>query len=522
MPQKALSMRKIKEVLRLRYDLGLLQNEIARSCSISQSSVNRYLERASAAGLSWPLPEECDDRRLNELLFPAAPTGGSPPPRVPLDCAAIHRQLQSHKYVTLQLLWEEYRQSQPEGYRYSRFCELYQRWRRKQDVVLRQEHRAGEKMFVDWAGATMAIYDRESGQAKPASLFVAALGASSYTFAHATLSQDLPHWIECHVLAFEFFQGTSQLIVPDNPRTGVTRACRYEPDLNLTYLEMAQFYDVAIMPARPYKPRDKAKVEAAVLLAERWLIAVLRHEKFFSLADLNQALAKLLERLNQRPFRKREGTRASLYATLDRPALQPLPAERYVMAEWKTVRVNIDYHVEVDRHYYSVPYPLVGEELEARSTAHTVEIFHRGKRVASHVRSFAAYHHSTVHQHRPKSHQAHLEWTPSRLIHWGEGVGKATAQVIRTILESKPHPEMGYRACLGILRLAKTYSNPRLEAACRRALEAQACSYQSLKSILKRGLDRQPSLAPEAERSSPQHENLRGGYYYESPTKLVQ
>jgi transposase len=522
MPQKALSMRKIKEVLRLRYDLGLLQNEIARSCSISQSSVNRYLERASAAGLRWPLPEDCDDRRLNELLFPATPVGGSPPARAPLDCAEIHRQLQSNKYVTLQLLWEEYRQSQPEGYRYSRFCELYQRWRRKQDVVLRQEHRAGEKMFVDWAGATIPIYDRQSGQAKPASLFVAALGASSYTFAHATLSQDLPHWIECHVLAFEFFQGTSQLIVPDNPRTGVTRACRYEPDLNRTYLEMAQFYGVAIMPARPYKPRDKAKAEAAVLLAERWLIAVLRHEKFFSLADLNQALAQLLERLNQRPFRKREGSRASLYAALDRPALQPLPAERYVLAEWKTVRVNIDYHVELDRHYYSVPYPLVGEELEARSTAHTVEIFHRGKRVASHVRSFAAYHHTTVHEHRPKSHQAHLEWTPSRLIHWGESVGEATAQLIRTILERKPHPEMGYRACLGILRLAKTYSEPRLEAACRRALAAQACSYPSLKSILQRGLDRQPSFTSETERSSPQHENLRGGHYYESPSKLVQ
>jgi transposase len=280
---------------------------------------------------------------------------------------------------------------------------------------------------------------------------------------------------------------------------------------------MAQFYNVAIMPARPHK---KAKVEVAVLLAERWLIAVLRHEKFFSLAELNQALAKLLERLNQRPFRKR-GTRASLYAILDRPALQPLPAERYVMAEWKTVRVNIDYHVEVDRHYYSVPYQLVGEQLETRSTAHTVEIF-CGKRVASHVRNFTAYHHTTVHEHRPKSHQAHLEWPPSRLIHWGQSVGEATAQLIRTILESKPHPEMGYRACLGILRLAKTYSNPRLEAACRHALAAQACSYHSLESILKRGLDRQPSLTPEAERSSPQHENLRGSHYYQSPNKLVQ
>src|ERR1700730_2188710 len=275
MPQKALSMRKIREVLRLRYDLGLLQHEVARSCSISQPSVHRYLERAAAAGLSWPLEEDCDDRRLNELLFPTTPTAdGNPLPRRPqVEFAEIHRQLQTNKYVTLQLLWEEYRQSQPEGYRYSQFCELYRRWRRKQDVVLRQEHRAGEKTFVDWAGATIPLYDRQSGEAQPASLFVAALGASSYTFARATLSQDLPNWIACHVHAFEFFQGTTQLIVPDNPRTGVTRACRYEPDLNRTYLEMAQHYGVAIMPARPYKPRDKAKVENAVAVVERWILA---------------------------------------------------------------------------------------------------------------------------------------------------------------------------------------------------------------------------------------------------------
>ncbi len=514
-------MRQIKEVLRLRYDLGLLQSEIARSCSLSQSSVNRYLERASAAGLKWPLPEDCDDRRLNELLFPAEPSGVGSAVKAPLDCAALHQQLQSSKHVTLQLLWEEYRQSQPEGYRYSRFCELYQRWRRRQDLVLRQDHRAGEKIFVDWAGATIPIYDRETAEVRAASLFVAVLGASSYTFAHATLSQDLGNWIDCHILAFEYFQGTSQLVVPDNPRTGVTRACRYEPDLNRTYLEMAQFYNVAIMPARPYKPRDKAKVEVAVLLAERWLIAVLRHEKFFSVADLNQALAVQLERINQRPFRKREGTRASLYALLDRPALQPLPAERYVLAEWDNVRVNIDYHVEVGRHYYSVPYQLRGEQVETRSTLHTVEIFHRGKRVASHVRSLVAYHHSTDKQHMPKSHQAHLEWPPSRLINWGKSVGQATAQLIRTVLESKPHPEIGYRACLGILRLAKVYSDSRLEAACQRALAAQACSYQSLKSILRRGLDQQPDLTPEAERSSPQHANLRGSRYYLSPGKFA-
>lgn len=263
-------------------------------------------------------------------------------------------------------------------------------------------------------------------------------------------------------------------------------------------------------------------MEATVLLAERWLIAVLRHEKFFSVADLNQAIATLLERLNQRPFRKREGTRASLYATLDRPALQPLPAARYVLGEWKKVRPNLDYHVEVERHYYSVPHRLAGEQLEARFTTTTVEIFHRGNRVASHVRSFAAYHHSTQREHMPKSHQAHLEWTPSRLIHWGRSVGEATGQLIRNILESKPHPEIGYRACLGILSLGKQFSHARLEAACQRALQAQAYSYQSVKSILQRGLDRQPSLTPEAERSSPEHENLRGSDYYKSLRKLVQ
>jgi transposase len=537
MAQKGLSMRKFREVLRLRYQLGLLQHEIARSCGISQPTVHRYLERAETAGLSWPLPDDCDDRRLHELIFsttvrsssPAAASQQSATPvstdgRAPIDFAAIHHELQSHKHVTLQLLWEEYCQSaHSDGspYSYTRLCELYNKWRRKLDLVLRQDHRAGEKMFVDWAGTTIPLYNRATGESKPAYLFVAVLGASSYTFALATLSQDLPHWIECHTRALEFFQGAPQLLIPDNAKTAVTRACRYDPDLNRTYLEFAQHYHIAVMPARPYKPKDKAKVEAGVLLAERWLIAVLRHEKFFSLADLNQALAPLLERLNQRPFRKRDGSRASLYASLDRPALQPLPVERYVMSEWKKARVNIDYHIEVDRHYYSVPYQLTGEEVEARSTHSTVEIFYQGKRVASHLRSYVAYHHTTVHEHRPKSHQAHLEWTPSRLIHWGESVGPATAQVIRTILESKPHPEQGYRACLGILRLGKSYSSTRLEAACQRALPAQACSYHSLRSILQQGLDQQTTVPTEAERSGPQHENLRGPAYYDSPSELV-
>ena len=420
------------------------------------------------------------------------------------------------------LLWEEYRETHPEGYGYSRFCELYQRWNRNRNVVLRHDHKAGEKMFVDWAGDTVPIHDRATGEVAPASIFVAVLGASTYTFARAALSQNLSNWIDCHVRSFEFFQGVTRLLVPDNPRTGVTRACRYEPDLNRTYHEMAQHYGIAVLPARPYKPRDKAKVENAVGIVERWILAALRHRRFFAVAELNEAIEALLDRLNHRRFRKREGTRTSLFLEMDRPALQPLPAQRYVMAEWKTVRANIDYHVEIDRHYYSVPYQLAGQQLEARYTAATIELFQAGKRVASHARSSMAYRHTTVHEHMPKSHRAHLEWTPSRLVHWGETVGTATAEVIRTILASKPHPEMGYRACLGILRLAKTYSDQRLEAASQRALQLQACSYSSLRSILKRSLDRQTTLAPDSGKPGPQHENVRGADYYDPPTTLLQ
>ena len=516
MPQERLSMRKIKEVLRLRFVGGLYQDQIARSCSIGQSTVHRYLERAEAAGLSWPLPEDYDDDQLEALLFPQQ-RGRKPGGCASPDLADMHRQLAEHRHLTLQLLWEEYREVHPGGYGYSRFCELYHHWKRSQDVVLRQEHRPGEKMFVDWAGPTIPIQDPQT----PASLFVAVLGASTYTFARATSDQGLANWIGCHVRAFEFFDGTTQLIVPDNPRTGVNRACRYEPDLNRTYLEMSQHYGTAILPARPYKPRDKAKVENAVLLAERWIVAALRHEKFFSLAQLNDAIAPLLERLNHRPFRKRDGCRASLYATVDRPALQALPAERYVMADWKMVRASMDYHVEIDRHYYSVPYQLVGHQLEARYTATTVEIFKAGKRIASHGRSYVPYHHTTDPAHRPKSHQAHLEWTPSRLIHWASTIGPATAEVVRTIMESRPHPEMGYRACLGIMRLAKTYSNPRLEAASRRALQLQACSYTSLRSMLKRSLDQQTPMDEAPSGPGPQHENLRGAGYYDAAIRDV-
>jgi transposase len=474
-------MRKFIEVLRL-HALGLTQRQIARSCSVAQSTVHEYLKAAAGAGLDWPLPPEWNEQRLEEILS-QKPRSGAKARRAALpNFPAIRKQLQTHRNLTLQLLWEEYREGNPEAYSYSHFCELYHDWARTLDVVLRHEHRAGEKMFVDYAGDKIPIYDRRTGEVLYlASIFVAVLGASNYTFAEATASQDLACWIGSHVRALEFIGGSPEAVIPDNVKTGVRHPCRYEPDLNPTYREMAEHYGLAVLPARPYKPRDKAKAEAGVQVAQRWIVAALRHTKFFSLADLNEAIAPLLDRLNQRPFRKRrDACRASLFQQLDQPALKPLPVERYILAQWKKVRPNIDYHVEIERHYYSVPYQLVGVELEARYTAATVEIFYHGVRVASHRRGLVPHLSTTLHDHRPKSHQAHLEWTPSRLIHWAGTVGPATAQLVQTILESKPHPEMGYRACLGIMSLAKTYTTARLEAASQRALLLRAHSYQSL------------------------------------------
>ena len=333
----------------------------------------------------------------------------------------------------------------------------------------------------------------------------------------------MPHGISSHIHAFEYFGGVPQgpegTPVPDNTKTGVSRSCRYEPDLNPTYQEMAAHYGVAVMPTRPYKPRDKAKVESGVLVVERWILAALRQRKFFSMAELNQAIAALLERLNQRPFRKREGTRASLFAALDRPALQPLPTERYQFGAWQTARVNIDYHIEIQRHYYSVPYQLTGQAVEVRLTEATVEIFHRGLRVASHARSREPYQATTVHQHRPKSHQKHLEWTPSRMLEWARTVGPSTAGLFERILASKPHPEMGYRSCLGILRLAQQYSLARVEAAAQRALHLKACSYQSVKSMLERQLDRLPVEEAPAPRPPLEHDNIPGAVYFEAPAE---
>jgi transposase len=426
--------------MRLRYELKLGYQQIGRSCAIGVSTVHKDLKRAEATGVTWPLPEDWDETRIEAALFPRPePTAAERvPARTLPDLAAIHEELQKNKHVTLQLLWEEYRQANPDGYRYSRFCYLYQCWRSKLDVVLRQEHKAGEKMFVDWAGATIPVYDRHTGGVWQASLFVAALGASSYMWAEATRDQQMEAWLKAHVHAFEHFQGIPELAVPDNCKTGVSKAHRYDPDLNPTYFNFAQHSGFAIVPARPRKPRDKAKVESAVQVAQRWIVAALRHRKFFSLEELNVAIRELLGKLNHRPFRKKDGTRASVWEAIDKPALKPLPMEPFDLSEWARARVNIDYHVAFDANFYSVPYSLVHEVVEIRSTPTTVEILHKGARVASHLRSRERNKAVTIHEHRPKSHREHLEWSPSRMVRWAETIGPHTARLFERIMADQP------------------------------------------------------------------------------------
>lgn len=508
-------MRSIKEILRLRYQSKLSHRNISNSTKIALSTVMDIIRRAESKGLSWPLPEDLDDAALEERLYFKT----NPPKQKSLpDMEWIHQELK-RKSVTLQRLWLEYKENHPDGLQYSQFCQHYRNWRGKLDVVMRQNHRAGEKIFVDYAGQTMSVINSETGEVSQAQIFVAVLGASNYAFAKAYPSQELPYWIEAHVSAFKYFDGVSEILIPDNLKSGVTRPCRYEPDINPTYQDMAVHYGIAVIPARPRKPRDKPKAESTVQVVERWILAALRDRVFFSFAELNQAIAEELVKLNDKPFQKLEGSRRSLYESIDRPALKPLPLTPYEYAEWKKARVNIDYHIEFDGSYYSTPYQLVRQEVDVRITSRMIEVFNKGHRIASHIRSFKKGHFVTEMNHRPVSHQKYLEWTPSRIIQWAGTVGSNTGNLVQKILESKVHPEQGYRACLGILRLGKMYSTERLEAAATRALAIGAISYRSIKSILENGLD-QLSLKSPASTVTSAHENLRGPGYYGKETNL--
>lgn len=518
-------MRKIRELLRLKH-LGRSQRQIASSLCVAVGTVCGQLRRARETGMTWERAQEMTDAELESALFRDCGRNVAAT-RAAIDYGHVHGELHRDG-VTLQLLWSEYldsvaaRGDGTKPYQYSQFCELYGAWRSRLQPSMRIVHRAGEKAFVDYSGKKPKLWDRETGEAREVELFVMVLGASSYTYAEATLTQRLPDFVGSTIRGFEFFDGVPEVLVPDQLRSAVKGPDRYEPDINATYLEMAQHYGVVVLPARPRRPKDKAKVEVGVQVVQRWILARLRNRKFFELGELNQAIWELLDELNARPFQKLEGSRESAFTAFDKPALCPLPAVRYELAERKTRRVNIDYHVEYDGRYYSVPYERVHAEVEVRATATVVEIFQAGERVASHRRSLERRGSMvTEPSHRPANHRQQV-WPPERLLAWGASFGPSVARVVELTLGRYVNPEQGYRACLGLMRTAQRHGATRMNAACERALSVSIVGgprRKYIEAILKRGLERESVPATPTPRSSPlTHENVRGGDYYDKET----
>jgi transposase len=506
-------MKKLREVLRLKIDLKLSNREIGNMLGISSSTVSLYVTTFKRKEIPWDQANSLGDDELNKMLFPVQHLSPKRQFAKP-DFEYIHKELK-RKGVTLQLLWEEYYDvHKDQSYSRTQFCVLYQEWSRKLNISMRQRHKAGDKLFIDYAGQTIPIVDINTGEIKQAQIFTAVMGASNYTYAEATWSQSLPDWIGSHVRAFEYFGGVVALLVPDNLRSGINKACRYEPDANPLYADMVSYYGTAVLPARPYKPKDKAKVEVGVQIIERWILARLRNHKFFSLTELNQEIRRLLNIANNKAFKKLPGTRLSQFEAIDKPALRPLPTQPYIYSDFKHVRLGFDYHIEIDRHYYSAPYQLIKEKLEVRMTENTVEIFHKNKRIISHIRSHRKGSHTTISEHMPTRHQKHMQWTPGRLLNWGKSIGPQTLIVTKHILQKKDHPEQGYRACLGLLNLAKAYSKERLETACGRAVFYNIFTRRSVANILKEGADKQPLPTNDTEPKNLNHENIRGPKYF--------
>ena len=512
------SMRTIKEVLRLKFEAGLSQRQISRSLKIGLGTVSLHLNRAKAAGLSWPLPEAMDDASLERSLFTESP----PPVRsghIELDYASMHEELK-RKGVTKQLLWEEYKQIHGEsGYQYSQYCQRYRDWVLTLKRSMRQTHKAGEKLFIDYCGPTVPLVNPDTAEVYQAQIFVATWGASNYTYAEATRTQRKADWIQSHVNAFEFFGGTPEVLVPDNLKSAVTKPCRYEPVINDSYQHMASHYKTAIIPARPYKPKDKAKAENAVLVVERWIMARLRHMTFFTLAELNQHIRFLLDDLNCRPFKKLPGSRLSQFELLDKPAMRVLPGQSYQFTEFKLARVNIDYHLEYDKHYYSVPHHLVKHQVGVQATRDAIAVFFKGKPVARHRRSQRQWAYTTEPAHMPQAHRKQGEWSPGRLLNWAKDIGPHVVSVTKELLARKAHPEQAYRACLGLLNLSRTYDTQRLDKACERAMIIGSPTVRSIKSILQQGIDQLvlPLNDPPTQHEDPlcdDHDNIRGPQYY--------
>jgi len=490
-------MRNIREMLRLKA-MGYSIRQIARHCGCAFGTVWNVIHRAEIAKITWPLPEEIKDAELEAIIYPAI---HSKPKAEQPDWAEIGRQLAQYKHMTLAVLWQEYRRENPKGLSYSQFCERFRRWRKNSEVTLRQVYKAGEKMFVDWAGDTIGYV--AAGERKKAFLFVAVLGYSNYTYAELCPCQDLANWIGAHVRAMAFFGGAPEVVVPDNLKTGVITPDRYEPALQETYRELAAHYGMVILPARAKKPRDKAKVEVGVQVAERWLLAPLLKYTDFDWPELVKALAEQLDALNKKPLTGRFESRFELWQALERQALKPLPETPYELAVWRKARVPADYHIDFDGNSYSVPYTLVGQTVEVRATAAVVEIFYSGDRIASHPRCTGVREQLTVPEHRPEAHRAVLSQTPENILARAALVGPHTLRLCRAIMAERRHPEAGVRSCLGILKIASQYGFRRLEAAAEKALAGKIFAYRQIEAIIK-------SL-PEETRL---HANLRGAQYF--------
>jgi len=518
MATERLPMRNLREILRQKWVLQQRHRAIARALGVGVGTVSEMTRAASAAGLDWARVQQLSDRDLEQAVYGVGPQKSA---RAPLPAPELIDVELRKVGVTLRLLHVEYREQHPDGYGYTQFCEHYGRWKRRRSVVMRHAHRAGEKLFSDYSGKKPHWIDPDTGEVHEVELFVAVLGASNYTYAEVTPTQRIADWVGSHTRAVEFFEGVTALVVPDQLKSAVTAPCRYEPEIQRTFQEWAEHYGTVVLPARPRKPRDKAKVEVGVQVAQRWILARMRHQTFFSFAELSARVRELLAELNARVMRRYGKSRRELFEALDRPALKALPARRYEVSLWSKVKVNIDYHVEVGDHYYSVHHTLVHEQLEARVAGGTVELYRNGERVAAHPYSAVRGGFTTEPAHMPKAHQQHLEWTPGRMIRWAQQIGPMTGVLVEAILAERPHPEQGYRSCLGIIRLQKRYGTERLEQACARAHAARARSYKHVDSILRHGMDRLPlSATPErAKAAAPAttpavHEHVRGEQYY--------
>ncbi|MEO8409581.1 MAG: IS21 family transposase [Propionivibrio sp.] len=512
MPAERLSMKKIRDVLRLTFELGMSRRKVSLATGIGRTAVTDTVQRAGAAGLSWPLPDELDDDALERRLYaPVMAAEGAA--SVEPDWTVIHAEMK-RRGVTMTLLWQEYRIEHGQGYAYSWFCERYRDWKKSVSPTMRQTHVAGEKLFVDWAGDTIAVFDAATGVEHRARIFVAALGASNYTYAEARLTETLPDWIGCHVNALAAIGGVPKALVPDNLKAGVTKPSRYEPGINRTYQDLADHYGCVVLPTRIIKPRDKAKVEVAVQIVERFVLAKLRHQRFFSLAELNTAIRDCVATINGKVMRGFGQSRAELLETIDRPALSALPTTAYSYASWKRARVAPDYHIEISGHYYSVPSKLIREIVDARITGTTVEIFHKSERIACHVFSAVRHRHTTITEHMPSAHRRYAAWTPAKMMDEAAAIGPATIALFEAIMKAKPHPEQGFRSCLGIIGLGKSYGTARLEAAARRGNTIGAVSYGSIASILKHGLDKAFAIEPAPDTPPIRHGNIRGSGYY--------